>query len=281
MNVIRLPFRWERIQPALNGALDRAEVASIRQVGEWASQLGMCVILDVHNYGGYRGATIGSAGAPMSSFSDLWVRIHAEFPNPEVYAYGLMNEPFSIAVKAWTSVAQSAVLALRSAQSTNLILVGTARWSGAHEFLKELDGTSADKEFIAFNDPMNRLAIELHQYADSDFSGRGRDCMEPAAFRQILERVTEWSRKSGHKVFLGEFGVTGDARCLATLNEALGSMRDSSVWKGWTYWSAGRWWGDYAYSVQPKNGVDAPQMEVLRRFTRRPLPPSKLEVDSR
>lgn len=280
MNVIRLPFLWERIQPALNGALDSAQVDMIKQVGAWASQLGLCIVLDVHNYGSYRGNAIGSTGAPYNALADLWVRLHGEFPQPEVYAYGLMNEPFHVGVKTWTSVAQSTVLALRNAGSRNLILVGTARWSGAHEFLKEIDGTSADREFGPFNDPLNRFAIELHQYADSDYSGRGRDCMEPATFRQILDRVAEWTRKSGHKMFLGEFGVSGDARCLATLNEALNSMRDASAWKGWTYWAAGRWWGDYAYSVQPKNGVDATQMGVLKRHAKRPVPPSDLSVEA-
>ena len=279
MNVIRLPFLWERLQPRLDQALDPGELAQIRQVGSWASELGLCVILDVHNYGEYRGQPIGSSSVPVSSFADLWVRIHKEFPQPDLYAYGLMNEPAALAVKAWTPIAQSAVLAIRAAGSRNLLLVGTGRWSGAHELLSELDGTTADKEFSGFQDPLNRTTIELHQYADSDYSGRGRDCMDPARLRQILDRASAWSRKSGRKVFLGEFGVSVDPPCLNALEEALKVMQEGAVWTGWTYWSAGRWWGDYPYSVQPTPNGDAAQFTILRRYARRPLAPTGLKID--
>jgi endoglucanase len=33
----------------------------------------------------------------------------------------------------------------------------------------------------------------------------------------------------------------------------------------WTYWAGGPWWGNYALSAEPKNGVDAPIMAVLAK----------------
>jgi endoglucanase len=247
-------------------------------VGEWASGLGLCLILDIHNYGKYRGAAIGAQTVPMSALADLWVRLHGEFGDPGVYAYGLMNEPAGVPVKSWTQVAQSTVMALRAAGATNLILVGTGRWSGAHELFKQFDATTADGEFSGFQDPLDRLVIELHQYADSDYSGRGSDCIDPAKLRQILDRAAQWSRAHSRKVFLGEFGVAANSPCLATLDSALKAMTDSSAWKGWTYWSAGRWWGSYAYSVQPNNGADTAQMAVLRKYTNRPQRPTNLII---
>jgi len=32
---------------------------------------------------------------------------------------------------------------------------------------------------------------------------------------------------------------------------------------GGTSWAAGPWWGNYALSVEPRNGQDRPQMAVL------------------
>ena len=37
------------------------------------------------------------------------------------------------------------------------------------------------------------------------------------------------------------------------------------VWLGWAWWAAGPWWGEYYYSLQPKDGQDKPQMKVLER----------------
>jgi endoglucanase len=41
---------------------------------------------------------------------------------------------------------------------------------------------------------------------------------------------------------------------------------NSDVWRGWTYWAGGAWWGDYPLSVQPgDDGKPRPQMTVLVR----------------
>lgn len=273
MNVIRLPFLWERIQPQLNGELDSSELLQIRQIGKWATELGLCVILDLHNYGKYRGATVGSAAVPSGALADLWVRLHREFPQREAYAYGLMNEPAAISVKAWTPIAQEVLNAIREAGSKNLVLVGSGRWSGAHEWEKEFDGTSASREFSGFRDPENTYAIELHQYFDANFSGTGQYCVEPARIARVLDVVSTWARAHGQRVLLGEFGAAGSSACLSTLAAALSGMVDSRTWLGWTYWAAGRWWGSYPFSIQPQGGGDAAQMLVLKKYTKRPKPP--------
>jgi hypothetical protein len=40
--------------------------------------------------------------------------------------------------------------------------------------------------------------------------------------------------------------------------------RDSDVWLGWSWWAAGARWGDYMFSLEPKNGKDRPQMAWLQ-----------------
>jgi len=44
--------------------------------------------------------------------------------------------------------------------------------------------------------------------------------------------------------------------------------QNKDVWTGYTYWSAGPWWGKYAYSVEPTGlkenaPADKNQMAVL------------------
>jgi len=53
------------------------------------------------------------------------------------------------------------------------------------------------------------------------------------------------------------------------LSDILESMeRDRDVWLGWTWWAAGAWWGNYMFSLEPKDGKDKPQMAWLRAHLR-------------
>ena len=65
MNVIRVPFRWERIQRQLNAPLDPSELEQLRRVVSWAKELDLCVLLDLHNYGTFNGRAVGSTSASM------------------------------------------------------------------------------------------------------------------------------------------------------------------------------------------------------------------------
>jgi len=56
MNTFRIPFRWERIQPTLDGALDMDELARLEHVVDYVTGFGGNVILDVHNYARYSAA---------------------------------------------------------------------------------------------------------------------------------------------------------------------------------------------------------------------------------
>ncbi|CAN5176455.1 hypothetical protein BH09PAT1_BH09PAT1_0960 [soil metagenome] len=103
-NLVRLPIRWERIQPNLNTALSTTESARLQSFVARASSAGLGVVLDIHNFGGYylydntqsKGVQrkIGSLQLPQSSFVDLWSRLSTLFKNDaNVLAYDLMNEP--------------------------------------------------------------------------------------------------------------------------------------------------------------------------------------------
>ena len=74
-NALRLPFRWERVQPELHGPLDSAgDFERVRQVVKWITGRGMIAILDLHDYGGRNvdgvPAKVGSAALPASALED-------------------------------------------------------------------------------------------------------------------------------------------------------------------------------------------------------------------
>src|SRR5690349_18786250 len=55
MNILRLPFRWERLQQSLNAALDTSESNRLYSFVSAATAKGVYVILDPHNYARYYG----------------------------------------------------------------------------------------------------------------------------------------------------------------------------------------------------------------------------------
>lgn len=265
-NVVRVPFRWERIQRRINGPLEPSDLAQLQAVVNWGKSLNLCIVLDLHNFGAYQGQVLGSAELPTTAFLDLWTQLAQTFNDTDVAAFGLMNEPSAIAVQDWFSIAQQAVLHLRKAGALNLLLVGSGRWSGAHEWHKNFAGTSAAEAFKTFQDPLNRFAIELHQYADANYSGTTSSCIDPVKLKDIMSKVTVWALQEKKQVFLGEFGTAASPECITALREILNGMQATTAWLGWTYWSAGPWWGNYAFSIQPQAGMESAQLALLRTY---------------
>lgn len=266
LNTVRLPFRWERIQPALFGELDVAELLQVKALVELAKRRGLCVILDVHNYGIYRGKVLGTADVPVNALIDLWTRLAAAFADPSATAFGLMNEPFKLPIEQWASFAQQTVTAIRRTGAKNLILVSGARWSGVHEWEKQIGGTSNADAFAHFQDPLQRTLIEVHQYADPHYAGTGQTCVPAEKLIQIFDNLTRWAKRNQQRLFLGEFGTPPNPQCLEALDQILTQMKDDRTWRGWTYWAAGSWWGGYPLSIEPRNGQSAPQTAVLRKY---------------
>jgi hypothetical protein len=131
LNLARIPFRWERVQPQLNYPLKSAELARLKGCFDAAAAEGMKVIPNVHNYGYYaltafNYQTIGSASVPISAFKDLWVRLaEAWKDHPAINGYDIMGEPHSLpgGVPTWERASQAAVDGIRSSDATTRIWV--------------------------------------------------------------------------------------------------------------------------------------------------------------
>lgn len=267
MTVIRLPVLWERLQPRLGFPLDRVELSRIQEVRDEAERRGLRLIVDLHDYGTYRGAPVGSVTVPVDAFAEFWGRMAAAFVNDPSLIFGLMNEPHGIDTAAWARAQQTVIGAIRGAGARNLVLVSGTGWDGAHNFVSgEGYGAPNAAVLATLHDPVNNFAFEVHQYLDSDSSGTHAGCVTPDEATRSLAPFTAWLRAEGRRGFLGETGAAATPQCLAALAALLGRIdAEQDVWLGWTYWAGGPWWGDYMFSIEPKDGRERPQMTVLRR----------------
>jgi endoglucanase len=267
MNVIRVPFLWERIQPKLNGPLNETELSHLDAIISIASARHMAVILDPHNYGAYRGKPIGSTEVPINAFTDFWGRLAKHYKDEPYIVFGLMNEPIKQSAEDWASIAQKAIFAIRKENARQLILVPGTIYTGAHSWDYKVGKFSNAEALSHLIDPEKNFAIEVHQYFDSDNSGTHSGCVSDIVGVQALAGVTAWLKATENKGFLGEFGAADNAVCKAALDKTLAYMQqNSSLWLGWTYWGASAWFGDYMFNIMPPDSSKHGQINILKKY---------------
>ncbi|MDP3432088.1 MAG: cellulase family glycosylhydrolase, partial [Bacteroidota bacterium] len=164
LRLFRLPFKWERLQPVLNGELDSTEVSRLMYVVAEADKRDMVVLLDCHNYGrrniGGTNYIIGSPQVSVQSFANFWTRMAGVFKTKNakksnIWGYDIMNEPHDmLASVKWFDIAQEAIAGIRSIDLNTNIIVSGDGWSGAWVF-----GIPGSKSDILKNlvDPSNKL----------------------------------------------------------------------------------------------------------------------------
>ena len=208
MNVIRLPFLWERVQRNAFAALDGAELGRLDDVVNYATGKGIKIEIEPHNFGYGFGALIGSGKHPIRL-----LRICGESsrctikPNPNVM-FGLMNEPHDQSASVWLGSANAAIAAIRSAGAVSQeILVPGSYWDGAWTW------TTTDNDTVigtGVQDPAHNFAFEVHQYLDADGSGTHPGVVSATIGVERLTAITQWAEATGNRLFLGEVGVTTD-----------------------------------------------------------------------
>jgi endoglucanase len=263
---IRLPFRWERLQPRLGQDFDKAELMRLTDAVDAAGRAGLVVVLDPHNYARYGDALIGTPGVTVAQFAEFWSRLAKAFKARPTLVFSLMNEPHGIHAADWAKAANAAIEAIRRTGALNFVLAPGTAWTGAHSWSSDLDTGRNDREMLAVSDPLGRMAFDVHQYLDADFSGRSADCTGAERAIKAIDDVSAWLKANGKRGFLGEVGASPRAECVAALKTIVGKVNAApDLWIGWTAWSAGAWWPkDYIFNLEPTPKEDAPQMAALK-----------------
>jgi len=300
MNTVRLCFRWERLQQSTNAGFNTDEFNRLHTFVSQTTAKGVNVILNPHNFARYYPGTtdfntmqsgpngiIGSTAVPNSAFADFWARLANIYRTNNLVIFGLMNEPNAISAPQWVSAANDAIAAIRATGATNLIFVPGISWTGAHSWVSSGNSTA----MLGIVDSANNYAFEVHQYLDSDSSGGSTNIVNASIGVTRLSGFTQWLKTNNKKGFLGEFAAaTNTIGSAATQigDEALTNMlshiqTNADVWLGWAWWSAGPWWGNYMFTLEPPNvasanPTDRQPMAVLRNFI--PIPEPSLVLSN-
>ncbi|MCM2294738.1 glycoside hydrolase family 5 protein [Allorhizobium sp. BGMRC 0089] len=267
-NTVRLPFKWERLQPKLNGTFNADELARLDQSVKTIEADGMRVILDPHDYGRYDDRPIGGPDVPVAAFADFWGRLARHYAGDPSMIFGLMNEPHDMPASQWLKAVNAALSAIRAAKADNLVLVPGVAWTGAHSWQSEAYGGANATVMLGVKDEAQHYAYEVHQYFDRDFSGTSPDCSRADDAVKAIGQMTDWLRQNKVHGFLGEFGASAAPACVAAIKAMAGVVEDNhEQWIGWAYWVAGDWWPpSEPLNIQPTASGDRPQLQGLKPY---------------
>ncbi|KAG9004811.1 hypothetical protein FRB94_002060 [Tulasnella sp. JGI-2019a] len=251
-NTFRVTFLMERMSPpatGLTGPFNATYLAGLTTIVDYITGKGAYALIDPHNFMRYDNAIISDSTA----FSTWWVNLAKQFTSNSHVIFDLQNEPYGIDATVVYSMMQSAVNAIRAAGATSqLIVVEGTSWTGAWTWTSS--GNAA--AFTGLTDPSNNIAIEMHQYLDSDGSGTSDVCVSSTIGVERITDATAWLKANNFKGLLGEIGAGSNADCIAAVSGALAYMQEAgSPWLGALWWAAGPWWGTYFTSIEPPSGA--------------------------
>lgn len=285
--LLRIPFRWESVQPTPGGALNEAYLAQLVAAVNSSTSRGMITILDVHNYYRHNGDVVGGGTVTSAHFTDLWSRLADRFKGNALVEFGLMNEPHDVpgGAPAVEALAQDAVTAIRATGAANFIWVSGDAWSSAASY-----GERHPRWWI--NDPLVRSGPEAHYYFDAGNQHIGSYphsvAQDEAAARQQgflsltdkvqteLGRFVTYCEDNGLRCLIGEMGWPNASSAATSPNDALAwnavaeaayAVLDAGGLDV-TYWAAGEQWGDgynlSAYTGSPQRAATsvAPVVEA-------------------
>ena len=273
----RLPFRWERMQPTIGGALDPTYVSQIKSVALSAANTGSTIILDCHNYmhrtvnGVDRYIDNPDGVLKRTHLADLWQKIAKVFVNvPGVSGYDIMNEPQGPFGSSGSSanlaaIMQASVDAISAIDRNKAIFVEGNGWSSAEHWVQ--NNTS-----YPLYDKYDRIVYSAHCYPDYDASGTHFDYASQISHHIpttiLADRSTAFAQWLAIRKLRGHIGETNvgidNPLWLDTLDIGLSFWRSQNL--PVNLWLYGAYFGSNPYNLFPYAGSPSLQWSVIKKY---------------
>lgn len=223
-NSIRIPVSYmNKINS--NNTVDTAYLARIKQVVDYAYDMGMYVVIDMHNDGGYNihnmwldiTKTGGEFTAIQTKFSAVWSNIATYFAN---YDQRLIFEGFNELMNGdYSSVPTQAQY--DNINDLNTAFVSAVRNAGGNNTDRVLIvagyNTNIAYTIAGFTKPAdtgaaNRLMLSVHYYDPDDFALKENGTSswnadtEKAAIQTAINNIATFAAGKNMPVFIGEYG---------------------------------------------------------------------------
>lgn len=275
VKVVRVPFRWEPLQPTLNGALEGGYLSSLQRTVNKLGTAGIQSMLDLHNMARRNFVAsdinaapqyyLGSAQLPVAALADVWAKLSAAFKSSSyVYGYDLMNEPETISDATWVTAAQGAITAIRAnGDQTKIVVEG--RSIGSNDF-----GTT-NPTLHTLNDGASNLEFSHHTYPVGDGTAstfNGADAVGanvPAS--RLVDNITPfaaWLTTHSFKGNCGEYAVGMDNQLWMSMLDAFLTYCDTHNLPTFFWFFDQRGAGD-PNNLWPIGGPQARQWPVIEK----------------
>jgi len=247
LNSVRVPFHYRIFEDdARPFRLKEEGFALLDRVIDICAAAGVYVILDLHAAPGWQNHHWHSDNPTGRAlfwrhphFQDrvvhLWEALADRYRDrPEVAGYNPLNEPADETGEAIGPFYERLERAIRAIDTRHILF---------------LDGNRYSSDFSAFGDPFPNTVYTAHDYALPGIAAEGvypgvtrGEHFDRAAVERTFLRRTEYMRRTGTPIWIGEFGpiYTGDperdAQRIRLLQDQLEIYREHGAsWSLWTY----------------------------------------------
>ncbi len=186
---------------------------SFLEVVDWivesATQAGLSVILDVHDY-----ELCGeNADACHQRLLAFWSNVAERYRDaPPSVLFELLNEPVGkMDADTWNAVFPEILALVRQGNPTRRVVIGPSRYRN-YNMLPTLKLPEDDPNIIATFHYYNpaQFTMQGNRFVSTETGVSWGSEADHSRIAEHFNEVAEWSRATGFRVLLGEFGVVAD-----------------------------------------------------------------------
>ena len=242
---IRIPIRWSvHAQPEPPFTIDSTFFERVDWAINQALSRNLSAVIDIHHYAEVDHDPVRQAPRLVA----LWKQIAARYQKtPPTLFFELFNEPHDqLTDERWEKIIPDLLQAIRETNPKRMIIIGPAYWNNLEHL-----------PFLQLPQNDRRLIVTFHYYHPFKFTYQGADwvpnsdawrgtkwgaAQEREDLNKDFEKVAAWARQRQRPIYLGEFGVNGQAemkwRVLWTTAVAREAEKLGFSWSYWNFYTS-------------------------------------------